>query len=275
MGNQTEDTVYRKSLHEEDDLLIDIGRKLQEAYVPGAPWQIPASVSQQLALLDKLAQRSNRTYSLFDFQRFDFLFCSSNLSALAGDELPGKSSGRWDPSYLSIVRDHKSISDFIAVRNQIVAENDIPPHPLPLSSVGGGTIINLKGQRRRMHYRCTPLVLDSMGNVVLSFDYLEDITSLLTTAPGYWMRFDLEGRIFHWHSDRRKLLAKDILSPREKTLIGLWRQGLSIAEIADHCCVNSQTVKNQLNSARNRLFARDNTALAQLCSLTGLVPPAF
>ena len=141
MSNQTEETIHQKARHEEDDLLVDIGRQLQEAYAAGTPWQLPDRVSEQLAMLDELARRNNRAYSLFDFERFDFLFCSSNLADLAGDDHAcKKNKGQWNPKYLSVIQDHKSITDFLAVRNKIVSEAWPNLGTMPQSSVGGGSL---------------------------------------------------------------------------------------------------------------------------------------
>ncbi|MFB2118622.1 helix-turn-helix transcriptional regulator [Parapedobacter sp. 2B3] len=159
----------------------------------------------------------------------------------------------------------------MSVRKRLIAGLPDGIRPLPVSSVCGGSILNLKNKHMRMHYKCTPLVSDASGNVVLSFDYMEDITTLMTTANGYWMRFNLNGQPAHWHSDRRKTVRKDILSPREKLLIGLCQKGHAIGEIAEMVSVSRQTAKNQLNTVRNRLFARDNTSLVQLSLLAGLL----
>lgn len=260
---------------EDSALLIQIGKKLRQVYVPGGNWRIPDDVTPQLEMLDRLAWQSNRMYSLFDFSKPDYLYYSSNLSVLIGLEASADSPLKWDARYLSVVQNRKSISDFITIRQQLLQSVPARMGALPLSSVCGGTIVNLRNQRMRLHYRCTPLVMDDAGNVMLSFDYLEDITPLMTSTEGYWMRFLIGEHTTYWHSNTRRIIRKDIISPREKNLISLWRHGHSVAEIAEIACVNPQTVKNQLNTVRNRVFARDNTSLAQLCTLTGLLEPAF
>ena len=257
------------------NLLIEIGTLLQKEYVPGKNGRIPDHLAPQLALLDDMALRNNRVYSIFDFSRFDYLYCSNNLALLAGDDGPAPPIGAaWDEKYFTVIQDRSSIADFLEIRRQLFRRLPLASFVSLESSVCGGAITNLKGQRLRLHYRSTPLVFDDTGNVVLCFDYLEDISPLLTAASGYWMRFGGQ-QAFHWRTDTRRLVAKDIVSPREKTLLSLWNTGKSVAEIADQVCITTQTVKNQLGNARNRLFARDNTALSHLCALTGALPPAF
>lgn len=256
-------------------LLATIGTLLRQEYVPGKSGQIPDPLIPQLALLDDMALRTNRVYSIFDFTRFDYLYCSNNLATLAGDDQPAAPLGSpWDEKYFTVIQDRRSIANFLDVRRQLSQQLSKDSFLSLESSVCGGAITNLRGQRLRLHYRSTPLAFDDSGNVALSFDYLEDITPLLTASGGYWMRFAGQ-QVFHWHAGTQRLAAKDIISPREKTLISRWKAGQSIAEIADQACITTQTVKNQLNNARNRLFARDNTALAQLCTLVGALPPAF
>src|SRR5690606_749665 len=259
----------------ERNLLLEIGTLLRTEYVSGTDWLIPETLVPLLALLDDLALRSNRVYSIFDFSRFDYLYCSPNLATLAGDDRSAPSVGSaWDETYFTIIQDRKRIAEFLEIRRHLSRRLRHVSFSSLESSVCGGAITNLKGQRLRLHYRSTPLVLDEAGNVALSFDFLEDVTPLLTASTGYWMRFAGQ-QVFHWRSDTRRLVAKDIVSPREKALISLWKAGKSIAEIADQACINTQTVKNQLSNARNRLFARDNTALSQLCTVVGALPPAF
>ncbi|ODS86106.1 MAG: hypothetical protein ABS46_01490 [Cytophagaceae bacterium SCN 52-12] len=71
----------------------------------------------------------------------------------------------------------------------------------------------------------------------------------MTAGEGFWMYFRAGKKIFHWHSHKKELVAKHIVTAREKEIIGLWRSGLSIPEIAEKLFVSVVTVKNQFHNA--------------------------
>ncbi len=218
------------STNQDQNLLTRIGNLLREEYVPGKTQQVPDQIVPLLALLDDMALRSNRVYSIFDFSRFDYLYCSSNLATLAGsDPLDVPVGSGWDEKYFTVIQDRRSIANFLDIRRQLLQRLPKTSYLSLESSVYGGAITNLKGQHLRLHYRSTPLVFDASGNVVLCFDYLEDITSLLSSSSGYWMRFAGQ-QVFNWRSDNERLIARDIISPREKTLVSLWKAGKSVAK---------------------------------------------
>lgn len=256
-----------------EEILKKIGNKLREHYRPGGESDIPEDIIPQLALLNGLAQTSNRVYSLFDFVLFDYLFCTKNIAAFVGEnEQPGLSA-QWKDKYWSLVSDPKSIATFISLRTQVLLLLAPEERTSFHSVVCGGQVVNISNQVLRLLYHSHPLILDEEANVLLSFDSLENVYPHLNAAAGYWIRFESGSKIFHWHSDAGRLVPKDIISQREKELILLWRKGCTVAEIAELCCVSVQTVKNQLNSVRSRLFARDNSSLARLCTLSGILPP--
>ena len=155
----------------------------------------------------------------------------------------------------------------LAVSKRLQAEE----RPLLRSYLCGAFVKNFSGQILRLHYHHLPFSFNAEGQPVLSYDSLADVKTLMDSEPGFWIRFCAGDKYFYWHSALGTLAARDVLSPQEKEIIGLWAHGKSITEIAAHFSVSINTVKNQFNTARRRLLARDNTALVQLCRMSGIL----
>jgi DNA-binding CsgD family transcriptional regulator len=255
-------------------VLVDLASQLQDSWQPGHEDRFPSVLRAQLALLEEMAVLNKCVFSLFDFEKNKYIFHTKNLFDFIGLELDLKSS-KWDSSYLSLIEDRDPIKIFLALREKFLTGLTSQQRASFQSIACGSYLINLKGQRLRGMYRAWPLTYDKWGNVKLSFDSVSNIKELMLPKSGHWIRFATGKKINYWHSQNDQVFAKDILSPREIELISLWKSGLSIPEIADHCYVSPHTVKNQLTNARQRLLARDNTSLAQLATLMGVLKPIF
>ena len=253
--------------------LISLATSLQDRWQPGQEALFPPESRAQMALLEELATRNNAVYSLFDFEKHQYIFHTRNLFSLIG--LPDdRRQAKWDSTYLSLIEDRRPVETFVALRKQCLDE--LPDNRQHFQSTACGSYaVNLKGQRLRGCYQARPLTYSQSGQVKLSFDSVYMVNELMTPEPGYWIRFATDSHVYHWHSHTGKLVPKDIVSPRETEFIASWKSGLSIPEIADRANVSPYTVKNQLTNARQRVLARDNTALARLCTLTGILSPAF
>lgn len=253
--------------------LINLAAHLQDGWQPGQENRYPPESRAQMALLEEMALRNNVVYSLFDFEKYHYVFHTRNLFSLIG--LPQhQQDAKWNSTYLSLIEDHRPVETFLALRKQCLAM--LPSNLKHFRSTAcGAYAVNLNGQRLRGCYQARPLTYNSAGNVKLSFDSVFMVNELMVPQPGYWIRFATDTHVYHWHSHTEKLVSKDILSPREIEFITSWKSGLSIPIIADQANVSPYTVKNQLTNARQRMLARDNTALAQLCTLTGILSSPF
>ena len=253
--------------------LINLATTLQGGWQPGQEDRFPPESRAQMALLEELAIRNNAVYSLFDFEKHHYIFHTRNLFSLIGLP-PDRQYAKWDSTYLSLIEDRRPVETFVRLRKQCLAKL---PDSLQhfQSTVCGSYAVNLKGQRLRGCYQARPLTYNRAGQVKLSFDSVYMVNELMTPEPGYWIRFATDNQVYHWHSHTGKLVPKDIVSPREIEFITSWKSGQSIPEIADLANVSPYTVKNQLTNARQRVLARDNTALARLCTLAGILTPSF
>lgn len=227
-----------------------------------------------MALLDEMAVFNKCVYSLFDFEKHRYIFHTRNLFSFIGLP-PNQQGSKWSPDYLSLIEDRKPIETFLALRKQCLNQlTDISRQHFR-STTCGAYAVNLMGRRLRGCYQAMPLTFDQSNNVKLSFYSISDVIELMVPEAGYWIRFSTDCRVYHWHSHTQKLIDKDLVSPREIEFITLWKTGHSIREIAQKLHVSPYTVKNQLANARKRMLARDNTALAHLCTLAGTLPPRF
>ncbi|WP_325638721.1 response regulator transcription factor [Parapedobacter sp.] len=255
-------------------VLIDLANQLQDEWYPGCEINCSPALRAQMALLEEMSIRNKCVYSLFDFEKYQYIFHTKNLFDFVGlgpDQQPSK----WDSSYLSLIEDRNPVAIYLALRKTFIANLTPKQREDFHSTTCGAYFLNLKGQRLRGMYRATPLTYDRSGNVKLSFDSVSNIKELMMPESGHWIRFAAGEKIHHWHSQTQQIVTKDILSPREIEFINLWKSGFSIPQIADHFHVSVHTVKNQLTNARHRLLARDNTSLAQLATLIGVLNPAF
>ena len=253
------------------DFLINLATDLQDDWRLGNEARYPPESQAQMAILEEMALRNNVVYSIFDFEKHHYVFHTSNLFSLIG--LP-QQHAKWNTTYLSLIEDCRPVETFLALRQQCLAM--LPNNRQNFQSTAcGAYAVNQKGKRIRGCYQARPLTYNSAGNVKLSFDSVYIVNELMVPAPGYWIRFATDTHVYHWHSHVQKLVPKDIISPREKQFIEGWKSGLSIPAIANQAHVSPYTVKNQLANARQRTLARDNTALAQLCTLTGSLPALF
>ncbi len=254
---------------EDNNFLLDFTYRLRSEWKPGDGYDgLSESLKREVFLIEDLSKRTNRVYSIFDREHFEFIFHTWNLFALAG--LP--EGQKWDMSSLKILQDPAIVKTFVSIMLEVAARYDAEERKRLTTCVCGASTRNLKNQLLRLHYIHHPFSFDEHGFPVLSFGSVADVKALMTPDPGFWVRFSSGEKTFHWHSHKRELVARDIVTPREKEIISLWYSGLSMPEIAEKLYVSVVTVKNQLNNARKRVLARDNTALAEICRATGILP---
>ncbi len=94
-------------------------QRLREVYTTGADWHPPGDVRRQLALLEEVAIHNRRFYSIFDFRKFDYLYYTRNLAALAGEPLLSHQETKWQEAYMEMVQEKHAIRDFINVRQKV------------------------------------------------------------------------------------------------------------------------------------------------------------
>lgn len=259
---------------ENSRFLLNLAEKLRRERQLGEPPIYSPEVSVLTGLLEEMAVHNQRIYSLFDFEEYVYLFHTRNLFDVIGLD-PGTENPKWNHAYISLLEDHKPVERFVAIKDKIT-ERFSEAAMTGLQCVACGCYaVNLKGERIRGLYRSLPLSFDDQGHTKVCFDSLSNIRDLMLPEPGYWMRFSFANHVFCWHSHSGRLVEKDIITPREKELITLWKKGLSIPQISDAIHISAFTVKNQLSNARKKLLARDNTSLVQLCVAAGILAPAF
>lgn len=255
-------------------VLIDLAHQLQYERHAGRDINSSPALRAQIALLEEMAIHNKCIYSLFDFENHQYIFHTKNLFDFIGLD-PNQHQSKWNSSYLSLIEGRNPVAIYLALRKTFLTNLTPKQRENFHATTCGVYLLNLRGQRLRGLYRATPLTYDSSGNVKVSFDIVSDIKELMVQEPGHWIRFAAGEKVHHWHSRAQQIVPKDILSPREIEFIDLWKSGFSIPQIAEYFCVSIHTVKNQLTNARHRLLARDNTALAQLATLIGVLKPAF
>jgi len=256
----------------EPDFITDFVLNLKEEWDPVSRQLASERLRKQVALLEEVAIRTNQIFSVFDFSSFKYLYYTKNMIGLIGGE---KAAGlRWEEFYRHLTTDSFIVDRFISVRSAVTKQLDAGERMLLKTSMCGGEITNLQGKSIRCFFGSRPVIFTKSGEVEVSFDRLVNINPFLAPDAGYWLRITAGSKVFHWRSDSGKVVARDLLTQREKEFLTLWSGGYSVSAIAETAHVSVHTVKNQLVNARDRLMARDNTSLVHLCGLTGILEPS-
>ncbi len=251
------------------DFIRNLALGLRADWDPYTRQLVSGRLGEQVALLEELAVRTNQVFSVFDFKSFRYLFYTKNMiDLIGGDSVKG---GRWEDFYRHLTPDSRIVDRFMSIRARVVRQLGNQEKKSLETSMCGGEIVNLQGKSIRCFFGSTPVIFNSSGEVEVSFDRLINISTLLAPEAGYWLRIKAGEKVFHWHSESDRLSSRDILTKREKEFLTLWLEGYSITGIAAKSHVSVHTVKNHLVNARVRLIARDNTSLAQLCFLSGII----
>ncbi|TZF82309.1 hypothetical protein FW774_16630 [Pedobacter sp. BS3] len=262
--------MHTRFLFAEPEFLGNFTRQLKlewDAYGTG-PYSLV--LQQQMALLEEMAVMNSRVFSVFDIKKIKYLFYTKNLFKFLGVENP-HGDERWESNYMTRLEDIKLFENYARVRQQIRTMLSYEERLGQIAVVCGAFLKMTDNKLKRTLFQSKPVLFDADGNADINFDALSDIQFLMTDQPGYWIRVATGDRVFHWHSMDGRLKEKDLLSSREKELLLLWYGGHSIPQIAILQQVSIQTVKNQFNAMRKRFFARDTTALLQLCMMTGVL----
>lgn len=126
------------------------------------------------------------------------------------------------------------------------------------------------GEKIKYLLQRIPLGFDTFSYPGIYLDCIRNVTHLVS-GEGYWLRIKAGEKTFSWFSGQKKLLRHDIISGREKEVIKYWAEGYSFSKIEDKLFISVNTIKNHLKACRNRLLARDNISLVQLCLLSGAI----
>jgi DNA-binding NarL/FixJ family response regulator len=92
-------------------------------------------------------------------------------------------------------------------------------------------------------------------------------------SPGVTRRVIAEFALRARRPPQTELL--DVLTEREREVMGLVAEGLTNAEIADRLVVSPATAKTHVNRAMAKLGARDRAQLVVLAYESGLVRPGW
>lgn len=250
--------------------LLDFTEELKQERPLQHNYEVSDNLMRKIVLMEEMSKMQASVYSLFDFQEGEYLFHTRNFQVLTGytSDLP---LGRIRDVYTYFVPERRTVDKYLELIKKVVVLLNEEERAELRAAVVGGVVENLDNKTFRCCYVAKPLSFDMNGNIELSFDSLSDVQSLMIQEEAFWIRFSTHSRTFHWHSHTNRFVEKDIVLPRERELILLWKRGLSIPEIARTLELSVFTVKNQLTNLRKRLLVRDNTSAIQLCIRTGII----
>ena len=125
------------------------------------------------------------------------------------------------------------------------------------------------GEKIRLFWNSIPLVVNGKIQSKILMCCQGDITQLMEDDK-YWIRITAKDKVYTWFSDQKKIRNKEIVSPIELICIKNWAKGMKPIEIAELNNISVHTVNNHLKAARNRIGARNNSALADFCNLLSI-----
>lgn len=262
------------SYFENKRFLLDFVMELKQERPLLNNFEVSDNLMRKIVLMEEMSGMQASVYSFFDFREGEYLFHTRNFHTLTGytSDLP---LGKMKDIYTAFIPERRMVDKYLdLVQKVITLLNDEEKSELRAAAVGG-VVESLDNKTFRCCYVARPLSFDMSGKIELSFDSLSDVQSLMAREEGFWIRFVTGKRIFHWHSHTNRFLERDIILPRERELILLWKEGLSVPEIAGMLGLSIFTVKNQLTNLRKRLLVRDNTSAIQLCIRTGIIQDSF
>lgn len=218
-------------------------------------------------LLEIFAALNNVCLGLFCCTSFEYIFQTSNHNNIFSDHKNGIDSKRF---FMGLINNKKTLNKVIALETEITGLLTPEEKQNIRIFICGGSQTDKERNTKYLLQRL-PFLLDDTNNVSIYLDSIRNITHLLVEEEGYWVRIKAGEKIFSWFSSQMKLLHHDIISLRETEVIKMWVSGFSISKIAEHLFISINTVKNHLKACRNRLLARDNTSLVQLCLLSDAI----
>jgi len=216
------------------------GFKVKEKEFPDPPIISAAS----LMLLETFALQNHIFIGIFDADHSRYIFQTSNAIHKEAQgritDLEAKIAGEFTPD------EKKDIRLFVC----------------------GSCPVNAGQNRIKYLLQRIPLGFGAHAYPGIYLDSIRNVTHLVS-GEGYWLRIKAGEKVYSWFSGQKKLLRHDIISDREKEVIQYWAEGYSFSKIEDKLFISVNTIKNHLKACRNRLLARDNISLVQLCLLSG------
>ena len=175
------------------------------------------------------------------------------------------------PDLMASVFDNPA--DFVMImqlNEKVLCNFDTPEKFLFTTTFCGVKTKTFTGKPVKLLSHNIPLKLDGEWQHKIHFCENRDVSHLFD-SDHFWVRFVICGEVFHYLSTYDVLYRKEILSKSELTCVAEWASGLGLNEIASKLFISLNTVKNHLKAARNKLGARDNTALVELCKFAGIL----
>lgn len=164
---------------------------------------------------------------------------------------------------------------FATFAAEVSAKNSgkLPKNALVNSYVcyGNWIINNKNGISNRAIFRIFPIVMNDFGFPLIGMYLINDIKPFLR-ADTWWYRSTIDYNNFsYYHSDEKKLVDKDLLSDREKTILKYLSEGLSSKEIAMVLHLSNHTVDNHRRKMLAKTGAIDSSALIHVAKLSGIL----
>lgn len=127
-----------------------------------------------------------------------------------------------------------------------------------------------KGNQHRSLFHAFPVLFNEAGKPLLGMFLIYDLEPFMTNGT-WWFRYQVDDRVFLYHSEEMQLKEHDILSARELEILKLIYDGASSKEIADQLFLSVNTVDNHRRNMLKKTGAIDTSALIHLCKMCQII----
>ncbi len=230
---------------------------------------LPGNIAERFQLLELHSTTRKIIFSITNRTSFEYLFISSGYRDFYG--LAENEPVDWHHVFPRVIREPLVLKGVMDGLRQLLEKFNEAEREQFSCVICGPPVTTLHGVFKRVGMQVYPVCWDQDDRVHWAgLNSTQDIKHLLG-GEGFWIRVSSGDKVFTYFSSNDKITNRDIVTTTELEVIKMWGQGMDVPAIAEAKENSIHTVNNQFKSARNRLLARDNTALLELCVLAGIV----
>lgn len=226
----------------------------------------PQEINRYFSFLDDYSVRNNLSLSLVHKHTLTYQYQSPGFFRLWQTE-PKDISNKVTNVMGKVFENPGDFIKIMEVHEKIFSSFPSPENILFTTTFCGVKAKTFGGKSVRLLSHYIPLKLGGEWQYKIHFCENRDVNHLFD-SDHFWVRVVVSGEVFHYLSTDEVLHRKEILSKSELGCVQKWAEGLNLSEISKGMSISIHTTKNHLKAARNKLGARDNTALVELCKFS-------
>ncbi len=226
-------------------------------------------ISRYFSFLDDYSVRNNLSLALVHKHTLTYHYQSPGFFRLWQTD-PKDVSNKVTDVMTTVFENPGDFIKIMEVHENIFRNFSSPENILFTSTFCGVKAKTFAGKSVKLLSHNIPLKLAGEWQYKIHFCENRDVNHLFG-SDHFWVRVVVNGEVFHYISTNGVLHHKEILSKSELACVQKWADGLDLSDISKEMSISINTAKNHLKAARNKLGARDTTALVELCKFCGIL----